>query len=75
MAGVKFTLPVYDIEVEVGENGSASINSNLPCDEVPELDGITSLILAHAAAGVDIEAPEYVKGVETAVDAVVNNID
>ena len=33
------------------------------------IDGITSLILAHACAGVDVKSPAYIEAVETAVDA------
>lgn len=33
------------------------------------IDGITSLILGHACAGIDVESPAYLKGIETAVDA------
>lgn len=33
------------------------------------IDGITSLILAHAVAGIDVSSPEYVEGVESAYAA------
>jgi len=33
------------------------------------IDGITSMILAHAIAGIDIETPAYVEGIEAAVGA------
>ncbi len=33
------------------------------------IDGIESLILAHACAGVDITVPAYVAGIQTAVEA------
>jgi hypothetical protein len=36
------------------------------------IDGLESLILAHACAGVDVHAEAYIKGIETAVDAVTN---
>ena len=35
-----------------------------------EFDGIFSMILAHAIAGVDIESPAYLEGIETAIEAV-----
>ena len=38
-----------------------------------EFDGIFSMILAHAIAGVDIESPAYIEGIETAVEAVGNH--
>ena len=33
------------------------------------IDGVTSLILAHASAGVNVESPAYIEGIESAVDA------
>ena len=39
------------------------------------IDGLESLILAHACAGVDIESPAYVEGIETAVEAIANHFD
>jgi hypothetical protein len=38
------------------------------------IDGIESLILAHACAGVDIRAPAYIAGIETAVEAASNHL-
>jgi hypothetical protein len=38
------------------------------------LDGITSLILAHACIGIDVEDERYVEGVQTAVEACANSI-
>ena len=37
------------------------------------IDGLESLILAHACAGVDMESPAYVEGIETAVEAIANH--
>lgn len=37
------------------------------------IDGMESLILAHACAGVDVESPAYVEGVETAIEAIGNH--
>jgi hypothetical protein len=37
------------------------------------IDGILSLVLAHACAGVDVASPAYVEGVETAVEAIGNH--
>lgn len=34
------------------------------------IDGILSLILAHACAGIDIESSAYLEGIETAFDAI-----
>jgi hypothetical protein len=37
------------------------------------VDGLESLILAHACAGVDVESPAYIEGIETAVEAIFNH--
>ena len=37
------------------------------------IDGLESLILAHACAGVDVESPAYVEGIETAIEATTNH--
>jgi hypothetical protein len=38
------------------------------------VDGLESLILAHACAGVDVASPAYIEGIETAVDAIANHL-
>ena len=38
------------------------------------IDGLEALILAHACAGVNILAPAYVEGVETAVEAIIQSM-
>lgn len=74
-------LPCFGIVVNV-ENGSGSITStdlktehNDKEDELynASIDGIESMILAHACAGIDINTPEYIEGIETAVNACANN--
>ena len=37
------------------------------------MNGIESLILAQAQAGVDVESPAYFEALETAIDAIGNN--
>lgn len=36
------------------------------------IDGLESVILAHAIAGVDIESTAYKSGIETAIEAISN---
>ncbi len=55
------------------------IRSNLICKDDTEafraaMHTIESLVLAHAAAGIDIANPAYLEGVETVVDACANNL-
>ena len=77
----EFNLPCFGITVKV-ENGSGSITSTdlktKHNDEEDELynaaiDGIESMILAHACAGIDINSPEYIEGIKTAVESCSNN--
>jgi hypothetical protein len=38
----------------------------------PSINAVESLILAHACAGVDVAAPAYISGIETALEAIAN---
>lgn len=38
-----------------------------------QLEAIESLILAHACAGVDVESPAYIEGINTALEAIDNH--
>lgn len=79
-------LPVYGIRIRISKNGEGAIGSDLPTsdDEYGEdsessalhaaYSGIEALVLAHACAGVDVESPEYLEGLETAVDAISNHL-
>ena len=79
-------LPCYGIVVTfaaVGQDETAWLDSDLSKERFSEgtdkalesaIDGIESMILAHAIAGVDIESPAYLEGIETAVEAVANHI-
>lgn len=73
-------LPSYGIEVCIsGDGATGSIKSDLHDKGVGKdynhaIDGLESLILAHACAGIDIESPAYLEGIETAVDAITNNL-
>ena len=59
--------------------GAGSISSDLKESDDDlynaAIDGLESLILAHACAGIDVRSPAYLEGVETAIDAVANNIE
>jgi len=84
-AGRTIRLPCYGIILKLArvnrakEPGSGSIVSDLrePDTAVNRryntvIDGLESLILAHACAGVDVESPAYIEGIETAVHAIAN---
>ncbi len=68
----------------IGEACDQSLRDNRPPAESEEeaasriqfnaaMDGIESMILAHATAGIDVETPAYLEGIETAIDACGNN--
>jgi len=74
-------LPCYGIKVTLTGDRGGSISSDLKEADTEEnrdynaaIDGIEAMILAHAIAGIDITTPAYVEGIETAVEAVGNNI-
>ena len=86
-AGRTIRLPCYGITMTlVRENvadkpGSGSITSDLRAAGTASnrqfnaaIDGLESLILAHACAGVNVESPAYVEGIETAVEAIANHV-
>jgi hypothetical protein len=38
------------------------------------VDAIESIVLAHACAGIQVTTPQYIEGIETAVEAGANNL-
>ena len=50
------------------EKLESNFNYNFACD------AIEAIVLAHAIAGVNIESHAYIEGLETAIDAVANNV-
>jgi len=76
-------LPCFGIKVTLGAKGGGSIESALnddawtgdaiDCSIINKMDALESMILAHAIAGIDIESHAYIEGIETAVEACLNN--
>jgi hypothetical protein len=77
-------LGVHGIVVHIGTDDSdrqgGQIRSEMHVGGAPEdaeynaaIDGIESMILAHACAGIDITTAAYKEGIETSVDACANN--
>lgn len=74
--GPYFTVLLYDPNGDRWEGGSISGSLVGPDDgEIFEAmaDALESLVLAHACAGVQVDSPEYLEGVRTAVEACANN--
>jgi len=84
-----FDIGCFGIVVKVSESGVGTIESDLhdPAND-PEatnadlcekygaaMDAIESIVLAHAVAGIDIAAPAYLEGIETAVGSCANEFD
>lgn len=81
-------LPCYGIAIRLARSNSAAgpcsgtITSDLKGSARTTaerlynaaIDGLESLILAHACAGVDLESPAYVEGIETAVEVITNHL-
>lgn len=82
MKSITISIPAALIGIMLSEpdqngrrHGAISTTLQHPDAEEPDpaLDAVESLILAHACAGVDVESPAYVEGIETALDAISNN--
>ena len=73
---VELRSTIADAEGDVPMAGTitSDLKEGCACREKAAMDAIESLILAHACAGVDIESPAYVEGIETAVEACWNNL-
>jgi hypothetical protein len=74
-------LPIFGIVVTLIDGGGSITTTELQTehhDEEDELynaamDGIESMILAHACAGIDITTPAYIIGIKDAVNACAHN--
>lgn len=74
----EIVLPVFNLRVELHTGGgtitsdlTADVDRTAPGDEhAAAMDAVEALVLAHAVAGVDIATPEYVTGLQHAVDAI-----
>ena len=85
MKPMTIELDFGDIVVEIDSTGVGTITSSLHEDQAGAdeeegfqryeggVDALESLILAHALAGVDIQAVGYVEGIKTALEALENN--
>ena len=84
-AAIKYVIEEFGLVVEIESDGSAFLQGTLK-EDVPgindeglkeynaAMDGIESLILGHAAAGIDVTSKEYLEGLRSAVEGCANNI-
>lgn len=73
-------LAAYDIVITLLPQCGGVIESSLHDDDDSSeakaaLDGLESMMLAHAVAGIDVSLPAYLEGIETAVEAIWNRYD
>ncbi|WP_019584420.1 hypothetical protein [Thioalkalivibrio sp. ALE16] len=66
-------LPVDGIEITLSENEHGASGTVTHDPDLPDIVG--SLVLAHACAGIDVEDPAYLEGLETALEAYWNNME
>ena len=77
-------LDSFGIMIILRENGEGEIYSDLKDEATNEatednaiynnmMDALDSIILAHAMAGIDVNSPAYLEGIEAAVEACANN--
>ena len=70
------------LNFDENDKGCAAIASDMKDKDTPSnslfnaaVDGLESLILAHFCAGIDVESAAYVEGLETAYNAIGQNMD
>jgi hypothetical protein len=81
MKDIRLPIGGHEVIIHLTGDGGGSIQSDLKDYEDEDagdynsaIDGIESLILAHACAGVDIVSKAYVEGLQSALDAIANNL-
>jgi hypothetical protein len=84
----RIKLPCHGIVITLGppdpDKPGAFLGAALTSDLTPiggepgvwrgAMHAVESLVMAHAAAGVDVQSTAYVEGLETAVEAITNNL-
>jgi len=78
-------LPCFEMVLELGDKGGGSIVSDLHDDRAMDtpahnlynacMDMVESMVLAHACAGIKVDSPEYVEGLELSVQSLINNYE
>jgi hypothetical protein len=63
-------LSCYGIKVYISDDGGSIVSDLEQCEAH---DAIESIVLAHACAGIDVESPAYIEGIETSIDAIANH--
>lgn len=81
-------IQIASIRIEVNENGSGSIESELMLPDPEQhsdpvaaevynaaVDGMLSLLLALASAGVDVDDPKFHRAILTATESLLNRYE
>jgi len=76
---IKIRVGSDTITLQLDERGGGTSSSTLHITEADQasynasIDGLESLVLAHACAGINVEDPRYVAGIATALEAISNH--
>jgi hypothetical protein len=76
---IKIQLHGHVIRIFTDGSGGGTIETDLKSKEAGSakynaaIDGLESLILAHASSGVEVAHPKYIQGIEDALEAIANN--
>ena len=84
MKQIKLETNDFIILIELSGNAGISVAGNISsnlrlsddnCNSEwnRSIDALESLILAHACAGLDVSSDQYIKGIETSLEAIANN--
>jgi hypothetical protein len=77
MQQITFVTIFGEVELSISEPDAEGRRSGRVLCEFVDADSeaicaVESMILAHACAGVDVAAPAYISGIETALEAIAN---
>lgn len=76
VTGAVFTLTLSNDKPRTGSI-SSNLKSNQPGDSLfnAAVDGLETLVLAQACAGIDVSTPAFTQSLESAIESIANNID
>ncbi len=81
MTTIRFNVGEHHVLIKL-QDGSGALETDFKAgerrsegDEAYDhaIDGIESLLLAHACAGVDVQSPKYIEGLERALESLANH--
>ena len=74
-------LPCYELRIELSggteEDEGRHVGGQVfagQLEDEPAFSGVLRMLLAHAVAGIDVESPAYLEGLETAVEGITDEL-